>query len=153
MKASAIEHPCRRSLRIAACRRNCAFHQNQADDEESCLCGLMSFNNSMHLDILTYEACMNCSIKWVRAKDSHDDKLRLVADNQGRGAFSIDVMKAVLEKKSFKLINFFKQNKMTLGDMKEDPLSKIVWNSRPCVIFTAQKHALAICDKGIYFVL
>jgi hypothetical protein len=41
---------------------------------------------------------MEVARKWVKAVGPNDAKLRAVADNRGRGAFSIEVLKVALEK-------------------------------------------------------
>jgi hypothetical protein len=137
----------RRSARIEANRKYCSFHQNQSNlEEEMALCGLLAFNDSLHSEVLTYMECMETAMKWVNTSDETDKKLRLVADNEGRGAFSVDILKVVLEKNGYSLFNVFRRQQRR-NHSYVIPLRHL-WETKPCVIFTSEEHAVAVCAKG-----
>lgn len=138
----------RRSPRIQQGNSVCLRHYHQAyEHEEMALCGLLSFNNLFHKVVLRYEECQQVARTWVSATCDVDERLTAVADNMGRGAFSISILKVALEKRGFVLINISKKN-----TSRELP-SSIAWNHRPCVMlcsdrFNSISHAVCICEFG-----
>jgi hypothetical protein len=112
------------------------------------LCGLLSFNNLFHTRILTYEECQNVAKTWVGAVNDRDAKLRSIADNRGRGAFSIQIFKVALEKKGYSLHSIGK----TIG-ISSKLTSSTAWEARPCIMLctnveTSIAHAVCLCESG-----
>jgi len=111
------------------------------------LCGLLSFNNLYHLPVLAYEDCQKVARKWVGAESDLDKRLTTVADNQGRGAFSIQILKVALEKKGYTVFNITKQTKPATR------LETLACKFQPCVLLcgnnqSSTAHAVTICSYG-----
>lgn len=138
----------RRSLRLQSRTTVCPAHYHQADSDDSmALCGLLSFNNLYHLPILGYEDCQAVARKWVGAENDLDKRLTIVADNQGRGAFSIQILKIALEKQGYTVFNITKQTKV-VGQLED-----LACKSQPCVLLCGNSgntiaHAVTICSYG-----
>lgn len=138
----------RRSLRLQSRTTVCPAHYHQADNDDSmALCGLLSFNNLYHAPILAYEDCQKVARKWVGANSDSDKRLTTIADNQGRGAFSIQILKVALEKQGYKVFNITKQTNPTTR------LEALACKFQPCVLLCGNNqsttaHAVAICSFG-----
>jgi len=138
----------RRSIRIRDRKSVCTTHYHQADeDDEMALCGLLSINNMHHMEVLTYDDCQRVARTWVGATSNKDKRLRAIADDRGRGAFSIEIFKVALEKKGFGLLNLGKKLKNSVLT------ASAAWTNRPCLVLcsnssNATSHAICLCMRG-----